>query len=51
MFKGCTQGCWRESDIHCKSELRVNRRTFSIICEMLKNIGGLCRTKLCLLNR
>ena len=35
----------QESDVHCKSELRVNRQTFNIICEMLKEIGGLTRTK------
>ena len=35
----------QESDVHCKSELRVNRKNFGIICEMLKEIGGLNRTK------
>ncbi|XP_057548011.1 protein ALP1-like [Amaranthus tricolor] len=35
----------QESDVHCKSELRVNRKIFNIICEMLKEIGGLTRTK------
>ena len=35
----------QESDVHCKSELRVNRQTFGIICEILKEIGGLSRTK------
>ncbi|XP_021764238.1 uncharacterized protein LOC110728876 [Chenopodium quinoa] len=36
---------YRESDVKCKSELRVNRRTFNIICEMLRDIGGLSGTK------
>lgn len=35
----------QESDVHCKSELCVNRQTFGIICEMLKEIGVLSRTK------
>ncbi|XP_057542446.1 protein ALP1-like [Amaranthus tricolor] len=35
----------QESDVHCKSELRVNRQTFNIMCKMLKEIGGLTRTK------
>lgn len=30
-----------ESDGHCMSELRMNRRTFDILCEMVTNIGGL----------
>uniref|UniRef100_A0A803L0W1 DUF295 domain-containing protein n=3 Tax=Chenopodium quinoa TaxID=63459 RepID=A0A803L0W1_CHEQI len=34
-----------ESDVKCKSELRVNRKTFNIICEMLRDIGGLSGTK------
>ncbi|CAO2821156.1 unnamed protein product [Amaranthus hypochondriacus] len=34
----------QESDVNCKSELRVNRQTFNIICEMLKEIEGLTRT-------
>lgn len=39
------RGLYRESDVKCKSELRVNRRTFNIICEMLRDIGGLSGTK------
>ena len=35
----------QESDVNCKNELRVNRQTFNIICEMLKEIGGLTQTK------
>ncbi|XP_057533015.1 uncharacterized protein LOC130810908 [Amaranthus tricolor] len=35
----------QESDVHCKTELRVNRQIFNIICEMLKEIGSLTRTK------
>ena len=35
----------QESNVHCKSELRVNRKIFGIICEILKEIGGLSRTK------
>ncbi|XP_021771781.1 protein ALP1-like [Chenopodium quinoa] len=35
----------RQSDVSCKSELRVNRRTFNIICEMLRDIGGLSGTR------
>uniref|UniRef100_A0A803KUB8 Transposase n=1 Tax=Chenopodium quinoa TaxID=63459 RepID=A0A803KUB8_CHEQI len=39
------RGLYRESDVTCKSELRVNGRTFNIICEMLRDIGGLSGTK------
>ena len=34
-----------ESDIHCKNELRVNRKTFGVICEMVRDVGGLSGTK------
>uniref|UniRef100_A0A803N5Y7 Myb/SANT-like domain-containing protein n=1 Tax=Chenopodium quinoa TaxID=63459 RepID=A0A803N5Y7_CHEQI len=39
------RGLYKESDVKCKSELRVNRRTFNIICEMLRDIGDLSGTK------
>ena len=32
-------------DTICKSELRMNRRAFYKLCEMLKNIGGLKPTR------
>ncbi|XP_048493239.1 protein ALP1-like [Beta vulgaris subsp. vulgaris] len=35
----------RESDVKCKNELRVNRHTFNVICEMLRDIGGLSGTR------
>ena len=35
----------QESDVNCKSELLVNKQTFNIICEILKEIGGLTWTK------
>ena len=35
----------RESDVICKNELRVNRQTFGVLCEMVQEIGGLRRTK------
>ena len=35
----------KHSDIVCKSELRVNRRTFYVLCEMVRDIGGLSGTK------
>ena len=31
----------RDSDATCKSELRMNRRTFNILCEMVRDVGGL----------
>ncbi|KAJ8444765.1 hypothetical protein Cgig2_011727 [Carnegiea gigantea] len=31
----------RGSDTTCKSELCMNRRTFNILCEMVRDIGGL----------
>lgn len=30
-----------ESDRNCVSQLRMDRRTFSILCEMVRDIGGL----------
>lgn len=30
----------RDSDITCVSQLRMNRRTFGILCELLHTIGG-----------
>jgi len=30
-----------ESDIICKSELRIDRKTFTVLCEMVRDIGGL----------
>ena len=38
-------GLYKESDVKCKSVLRVNRKTFNIICEMLRDLGGLSGTK------
>ena len=35
----------RDSDATCKSELRMNRRTFNILCEMVRDIGGLTGTR------
>ncbi|XP_050230424.1 protein ALP1-like [Mercurialis annua] len=35
----------KESDDVCKSELRMDRRTFFILCEMLRDIGGLQATR------
>ncbi|KAH6770431.1 hypothetical protein C2S52_015234 [Perilla frutescens var. hirtella] len=35
----------RESDVICKNELRVNRHTFGVLCEMVSSIGELRRTK------
>uniref|UniRef100_A0A0D9YRH2 Uncharacterized protein n=1 Tax=Oryza glumipatula TaxID=40148 RepID=A0A0D9YRH2_9ORYZ len=31
----------RESDIACISELRMDRRTFRILCDMLRDVGGI----------
>ena len=31
----------RESDISCISELRVDRRTFDVLCEMLRDVASL----------
>jgi len=30
-----------ESDVACRSELRMNRDTFYVLCEMVRDIGGL----------
>jgi len=30
-----------KSDVGCRSELRMNRHTFYILCEMVRDIGGL----------
>ncbi|XP_074266140.1 uncharacterized protein LOC141588606 [Silene latifolia] len=35
----------KHSDIICKSELRVNRRTFYVLCEMVRDIGDLSGTR------
>ena len=35
----------RESDRKCISELRMDRRTFFILCEMLRDVGGLKATR------
>lgn len=35
----------RDSDVTCRSELRMNRRTFSALCEMVSDIGGLRGTR------
>ncbi|XP_050214811.2 uncharacterized protein LOC126665926 [Mercurialis annua] len=35
----------KDSDDMCKSELRMDRRTFFILCEMLRDIGGLQSTR------
>jgi len=35
----------RDSDATCKSELRMNRRTFNILCEMVRDVGGLTGTR------
>lgn len=34
-----------ESDIKCISQLRMDRRTFYILCEMVRDIGGLRGTR------
>jgi len=34
-----------ESDRKCISELRMDRRTFFILCEMLRDVGGLKATR------
>ena len=35
----------RDSDVTCKSELCMNKRTFNIFCEMDRDIGGLVGTR------
>jgi hypothetical protein len=35
----------RDSDTTCISELRMGRRTFNILCEMLRDVGGLKGTQ------
>ena len=35
----------RSSDTTCISELRMDRRTFYILCEMLRDVGGLKGTR------
>jgi len=35
----------RDSDATCKSKLRMNRRTFNILYEMVSDIGGLTDTR------
>lgn len=35
----------RESDVSCRNELRVNQATFDIICTMLRDVGGLKRSR------
>ena len=35
----------KDSDVICKNELRINRQTFGVLCEMVQNIGELRRTK------
>jgi hypothetical protein len=35
----------RDSDTTCISELRMDRRTFYILCEMLRDVGGLKGTR------
>lgn len=35
----------RESDVSCRNELLVNQHTFDIICAMLRDVGGLERTR------
>ena len=35
----------KHSDIICKSELRVNRQIFYVLCEMVRDIGGLSGTR------
>jgi len=34
-----------DSNVTCKSELRINRRTFHILCEMVRDIRGLTGTR------
>lgn len=35
----------KHSDVICKSELRVDRRTFYVLCEMVRDIGDLSDTR------
>ena len=34
-------GLIRESDMSCKNEFHLNRQTLNVLCEMLRDIGGL----------
>ena len=38
-------GLVKESDVYCRNELRMNRHTFHVLCEMLRDIGGLNGTR------
>nr|XP_017250751.1 PREDICTED: uncharacterized protein LOC108221380 [Daucus carota subsp. sativus] len=40
----------KDSDIGCINELRMNRSTFNVLCEMLRDIGDLRETKRTSLN-
>jgi hypothetical protein len=40
----------RDSDPTCTSEFHMNRRTFYILCEMLRDVGGLKATQNMTLN-
>ncbi|XP_021748661.1 uncharacterized protein LOC110714454 [Chenopodium quinoa] len=35
----------RDSDVACRSELRMNKHTFGVLCEMISDIGGLRGTR------
>lgn len=35
----------KESDTLCRNFLRINRRTFVVLLEMVRDIGGLCGTR------
>ena len=35
----------RESDIHCASILRMDRRTYGMLCDMIRDFGGLKPTR------
>jgi len=35
----------KDSDVTCKSELRMNRHTFYVLCEMVRDIRGLTGTR------
>lgn len=35
----------RESDVSCRKELGLDRHTFDVLCEMLRDIGGLHGTR------
>ncbi|GAB4829638.1 hypothetical protein Ancab_040643 [Ancistrocladus abbreviatus] len=38
-------GIITDSDRNCQNELRMNRHTFGVLCEMLRDIGGLRDTR------